>query len=808
MEIDFKRPLKCSVFALTLLPCLIGLAAGRLHRDQVYAHDDFESPAVVRPCAPTLVREDVSPGMLNKTGKAVYTAKSPIVIREEKLVAPTTDGVYFETAHRLDSLSVGGELVGAFVVEVGGCEKNLSLVASRQGESVCLNVRDDGKLVGSLSVDVAQLPADISMAVSVAGRFIVSVSSLVDSSVQETDGATSLFTGYPRELKVRWSLRPVADGAVAGVKVDEYVFATARDSSAAKIPWSIDREPTFDPVKAGWKMVFEDEFEGASVDWTNKWFMPYYDARSEERKTTYAQTDGKGHLKMKVDFNRADEKRGTEQLSGLEAGVETNQLGSISLYTAKTYGYGYYEAKLKFTCQNGFWSAFWLYGDGNTNPFVDGFEIDGFEDYYTRRRDKQGNPGLINDHNLHLRTGLGQSKSWNFSSSLPADFDAWHVMGIKWTPFEISYYMDGKLLKTRKPVGHSPFDTVTFDAFNHGACTAPIHAVLSCCIMHANWNKCWQDLEGCVFPTWFYVDYVRIWEYPDPPGASPIVRWNEQTLRAGSFASTGTVMRFSAEVARASSGASIKAAYLFDNGYLVASRTEPPYDFELTMSEEVFSKSAYCKPGRQGVPIRFNGMPHTFHVYAQDENGRVGRTVEPLVRIPVFGGSSPFGGRPIRLPGKLSPAHFDEGGIPLGYYRHIAAVENPRQDLTPRPSCAFRPKEHAACSADGSAIDFALTGEWFNYTIEVAQAGVYEIEFPYGTPGHGTNRLDFFVDGYLTASAALEYHDGVGFERDRLATVRLKLPAGRHKLTLYPVGPLSFGTLTVRRQKTTGEAHE
>jgi len=778
---------------------LTAVAAGRLQREQIYVHDDFEDASVVRLGTPTLVKGDISPGMLTPTGKGAYVVKKPTVLREDKIVTPTADGLYFETEHRLYSLSEGAEFVGSFVSEnKEGKEKIFSVLLSRRGESVSVNVCDEGKSIQSRTLEVTQLPADVGIAVSAAGKFIVRMSSLVDSSSQELTGMMRLFESHPRELKTRWTLQPVAT-STAELTVDEYVFACATDAESSRVPWSVERAPTFDPEKAGWKMVFEDEFDGDSVDWTNKWFMPYYDARSDERKSTYALTDGKGHLKIKVDFNKADEKRGAEQLSGNEAGTETNQLGSISLYTKKAYGYGYYEAKLKFTSQNGFWSAFWMYGDGNVNPFVDGFEIDGFEDYYTRRRDKEGKPGLINDHNLHLRAGLCQSKSWNFGSSLSPDFDAWHVMGIKWTPFEISYYMDGKLLKTRKPVGHSPFDTVTFDAFHHGACASPVHAVLSCVIMHADWNKRWQDLTGCEFPAYFNVDYVRIWEYPNE--LSPRVKWDERTLSASSFAPTGSVMRFSADVSRAPFGAGIRAAYLFDNGFFMACRTEPPYDFELEMSEAAYKKSAYCRPGRQGIPIKFNGMPHVFHVYVQDEEGRVGRTAEPVVRMPVFGESHPFQGKPIPLPGVLSPAHFDEGGIPVGYYRHPMTVESLRQDLTPRPSFAFRPKDHAACSADGSALDFVITCEWYNYTVEIAETGTYRFEFAYGTPGHGTNRLDFYVDGFRTASAALEYHDGIGFERDRNATIEMTLPKGRHKLTLYPIGPLSIGTMTVDRKK-------
>lgn len=567
--------------------------------------------------------------------------------------------------------------------------------------------------------------------------------------------------------------------SATGENVDEYMAGAARTKDADRtVPYEIGKLPAFDPVKAGWKKVFEDEFDGDSVDWT-KWFGPYYDPV----KRDFASTDGKGHLRIAVRM-----KPGT-----------TNVLESTSLYTSQAFGYGYYEARLRFSEKPGWWAAFWGYGDVNTNPFLDGFEPDGFEDFYTRRRVWREKGNAILAHNLHVRSGLGRSKSFSYLSRLPRGVDEWYDFGMLHTPFEISYYLDGKLIRShRMDDTRHPHDTVTFDAFSAAACTAPLHAALSGCIMAPGWGGDLADLDGVSFPDSFEVDRVRVYAMPDPPETRLSVSWSAGATPVEAVA-TGSVIRLAVDVKPSARGAAPKAVYLFDNGYFLQCRTNPPYAFELPLTEEYLKKTAYMRPGDVGETPPFNGLPHVFHAFAQDASGRIGRTAEPVVRVPRFGGSTPYGGRPQRIPGKVSPAHFDEGGIPFGYYKHEGTVLHFRDDLNPRPSRAFRPGDHASCSAAGDAIDFVCTGEWMNYTVDVATAGDYMATFPYGTPGRGINRLDFLVDGRFVAGVALEGHADVGFARDRTATVRFPLPAGRHVLTLLPTGPLSFGTIDFRK---------
>src|SRR5690606_2092013 len=119
----------------------------------------------------------------------------------------------------------------------------------------------------------------------------------------------------------------------------------------------------------------------------------------------------------------------------------------------------YYEARVKFRQQSGWWSAFWLCTHGPSNPFLDGWEIDIYEDYYMGPKSPGEPPRGILDHNLHV-FACGTLRSWNYGSTLPGKVDDWYVVGCKWTPFEVSYYLNGKLIQSE--ANHSPYNSVTF----------------------------------------------------------------------------------------------------------------------------------------------------------------------------------------------------------------------------------------------------------------------------------------------------------------------------------------------------------
>ena len=325
-------------------------------------------------------------------------------------------------------------------------------------------------------------PADFIFAANAEGEFDLTVNSLVDSSTASCRGNATFFKENARvpfsaELVFRSREKQTAETVL-----DNYMTGiAATEVKSSAIPFKVELLKEFDPVKAGWKLVFSDEFNGTEVDWS-KWFN--YKNREN------AILDGKGNLLLKIDFN-----------------PKTQQLEEASLWSRQTFKYGYFESRLRFTKQPGWWAAFWLYGDSNANPMLDGFEIDIFEDYYTRPNKKgAANLGIL-DHNLHVYTG-SLLKSWNYSSKLPGSLDDFYVIGCKWTPFEISYYLNGRQIASS--ANHSPYNSVTFDAIHHAAGITPLHAIVSGQIMQKAWNG--LTAEDGKFPEYFVVDYVRVYD--------------------------------------------------------------------------------------------------------------------------------------------------------------------------------------------------------------------------------------------------------------------------------------------------------
>ena len=174
--------------------------------------------------------------------------------------------------------------------------------------------------------------------------------------------------------------------------------------------------------------------------------------------------------------------------------------------------------------------------------------------------------------------GAGTMKSRNYNSTLPGSLDDFYVIGCKWTPYEVTIYLNGKAISSKSD--HSPYDTVTFDAFRHGACNVPLHVIVSGQIMTKSW-RC-HDFTGFKIPETYEVDYVRVYGCPDAAeGMRPQV--SATTSFGGRMAMpSGGTLTLKADVRPAArTGSPIRAVHLFDDGYHLATCRQPPYEFKV-----------------------------------------------------------------------------------------------------------------------------------------------------------------------------------------------------------------------------------
>lgn len=140
--------------------------------------------------------------------------------------------------------------------------------------------------------------------------------------------------------------------------------------------------------------------------------------------------------------------------------------------------------------------------------------------------------------------------------------------------------------------------------------------------------------------------------------------------------------------------------------------------------------------------VVWSGAPlgqHLITARATDAEGAVGTA--PPVPILVTPKRIPFHGAPIELPGRLVGVEYDKGGAGISYF-----------DTTPlNTGGAFRPNDEVDIEAStGSGTDYNIgwiaSGEWLEYTVNVAQSGTYNIHVRVASAMDG-GRIRMYLSG-------------------------------------------------------------
>lgn len=759
---------------------LRGLSS-KLEITRTYSVDNYDAPGV-RPGNPELIQGYPTPGLLAITGQGVYCANPEVFIHfsDKTFNLPTLlSGNLFATGLRIQSFGRqlrAGSSLSIDIAAVDGAGEVFSLRFDHLKSSDTLTVSVQEALAGKTTVikqillPYASLPADVMVAVN-QGNYVINISSLSDSSFRIMSGESAMLEKIGARLVKTAAVFKSSSKEPAELVVDNYFIGEAGSRiKAVRIPFNVERNETFDPVKSNWKMVFNDEFDGTGIDWDKKWFEYKNKAYSKD----FASLDGKGHLLIKTDF-----------------GPDGKTLMTSALWSQKTFRYGYFESRLRFTKQPGWWAGFWLYGPSNSNPMLDGFEIDIFEDYYTRSKNENGpNEGIL-DHNLHIYNS-GLIKSWNYKSQLPGDIDDFNTLGVKWTPFEISYYLNGKLI--RSSANHSPYDSVTFDAVNHCFGGTPLYTILSGQIGGFASEYAKNPKNG-TFPEYFMVDYVRVYEYPE--NKAPRVSWTH--VPASEIVVPGeTIVLEAAAEASAAGGSKISRAYLFDNGYIIDYKEKPPYRFEFAIDKKHYDNTPYTAPGRQGIKLALDGNTHAFCVAVQDQSGMVGYSPVHTI-IPAAEGNKPYQGKAQVIPGTIKVGYYDEGGNNIAYY------DTTTKNLA---SASFRPGESVDAGED--SIGCIASGEWIKYSVDITKAGKYDIAVPCGSPVYSAqSRIHVLLDGRPVGDIKLDKRTASWSPTPGDPKAELKgvvLPAGRHTITLLLIGAFNISNLEFTSAAETSEA--
>ncbi len=180
--------------------------------------------------------------------------------------------------------------------------------------------------------------------------------------------------------------------------------------------------------REGWKLVFNDEFDGTALN-GDKWitWFPYTDDGSDQ--CAFCRTHGNEN-QIFLDRNVVLEGGVLQIIAKQEDTVwfnERRNYTSGTVHARQAFGHGRYEIRAKLPAGAGFWPAIWTFGQVGT-------EVDIMEGgmQKTNRYHASLHEWNIKDF-LHKRV--------NVDFDLTADF---HVYGIEWDSETIKFFIDDR----------------------------------------------------------------------------------------------------------------------------------------------------------------------------------------------------------------------------------------------------------------------------------------------------------------------------------------------------------------------------
>ena len=325
---------------------------------------------------------------------------------------------------------------------------------------------------------------------------------------------TTLRIGYPK------------NGEKGGAIDGNYVTYTliGNPDATGNLPEDMLTELTVDDttnsdgfVPSGYKMIWNDDFSGSSLD-TDKWNIEEGYLLEEDNIDTYgwgnqeleyyskdavSVKDGLLNIHMKKDKKTFYAKSDTAHTNGRTAEYQSGKITTKDNFSIK---YGRVDVRAKFPSGNGIWPAIWMLpNDNRYGAWAYSGEID-----IAEGRGRVPNkvfgamhyggawPDNLNTSDLLDITADGKKKT---------DTTDWHVYSVVWENDNIKVYCDGKAFfkctkdqwKSNSDMGNSyaPFDQRFYAIIN-----------LACGGTFDSGNKPGDDFTGADL----YVDYIRAYQ--------------------------------------------------------------------------------------------------------------------------------------------------------------------------------------------------------------------------------------------------------------------------------------------------------
>ena len=302
----------------------------------------------------------------------------------------------------------------------------------------------------------------------------------------------------------------VTNGVVTAVSKGTAEITAKTSKVSAKCTVIVTEKQTApdpDADKEGYRLVWRDEFNGASLD-TAKW------GYQTGIKDTYGSSVGpdywgNGELQYYTE-DAVSVENGSLKITATrqQQGDRPYTSGRILTRDKASFTYGYFEARMKTPTGSGMWPAFWMlpqpsspanseneYGSWPANGEIDIMEAKG------RLENKV-------DTTLHFGKAWDAHDYVTKETTLSSNTDEWHVYAVDWTADAISWFVDGqKVLTVTKDRWWSQ------DASNQGKSQPfdkPFYILFNLAVggMYDSYNQ----PDGSFTSAAMYVDYVRVYE--------------------------------------------------------------------------------------------------------------------------------------------------------------------------------------------------------------------------------------------------------------------------------------------------------
>lgn len=225
----------------------------------------------------------------------------------------------------------------------------------------------------------------------------------------------------------------------------------------------------FIPEKNGYKLTWEDNFDGTSLD-TSKWDVRGVGPRRMGYISEKAVKVEDGCLKLYALKNNDS--------------ILSGAVGTQRHFNPR---YGYFECHAKLQESFGVWAAFWMQSaliSQGEDPAIYGTEIDIFEFF------KEVGKDTI-QHALHWAYGPNMKTVGPMNSYLEGLSKGFHTFALEWTPEKYVFYIDGK----------------KFYEQQQGISNIPEYIILSMELPDKT-----EQVAHTRFPDVFEIDYVKVYQ--------------------------------------------------------------------------------------------------------------------------------------------------------------------------------------------------------------------------------------------------------------------------------------------------------